>query len=586
MTSRIFRCVSLVAWVALSVSGCTPGPKDGSQRTLRLYLQDDVKGADPAQTNDIVSLEVMGNIFEGLLEFSYLGALNEVRPLLAEALPIVSDGGKTYRFRIRKGVLFHDDPAFAGGVGRELKAEDFVYSLKRLADPSLGSVNFWLFDGVVEGLNEWRDALEKAPPSERAALFAKPVKGFEAPSPYELIIRLKRPYPQLRFILAMTNTAVVAREVVEHYGPEIISHPVGTGAFKLASWVRGSKITAVRNPKFRKEHYPTVGTDSDRLAGLLLPAGKPMPFVDGIDWDIIKEEQPRWLKFRAGELDYVKIPRDNFEESIDTNGNLKPELASKNLSLHKQMSLTTWWLEFNLRDPLLGGNLKLRKALAHAFHRERALELLYNNRGLLSSAPLPPGLEGADDLPALPFSYNPEKAKQLLAEAGYPDGKGLPELTFDLRGPGSTERQLGELITDNFGKIGVKVSILANSYPEALEKTRKGRFQIMRSGWAADYPDPENFLQLFFSGNAAPGPNSANFKNAEYDKLYQQIRTQNAGPARRKAIRRMVEILQTELPAVFFYHQLDYYVAQPRLKNFKPHLLMVDRLGKFLDLSP
>lgn len=579
-----FASLTLLCSLAMT-SACTGNSRAGKQKTLRFYLNDDVKGADPAQMNDVVSLEIMGNIFEGLLEFSYLGRLDEVNPLLAESMPTITDGGKTYRFRIRKGVFFQDDPAFPGGVGRELKAEDVAYSLKRIADPRLGSVNFWLFDGLIEGLDEWRAALEKAPAAEKDALAAKPVKGFEATGPYDFVIRLKRPYPQLRFVLAMTNASVVAREVVEKYGPEIINHPVGTGPFRMTNWVRGSKISAVRNPKFREEHYPTVGLDADRQAGLLLPAGKRTPFIDGIEWDIIKEEQPRWLKFRSGELDYVKIPKDNFEEAIDTNGGLKPDFKAKNYVLYKQMSLTSWWIEFNMKDPLLGKNLKLRQALAYAFHRERALELLYNNRGLLAGGPLPPGLEGSDDLPPAPFSYDPARAKKLLAEAGFPDGKGLPELTFDLRGPGSTERQLGELIKENFGKIGVNVSVLANSYPEALEKGHTGRFQMMKGGWGADYPDPENFLQLFYSPNAAPGPNSANFKNAEYDKLYLQIRTQVPGPARRKALRRMTEILQAEMPTIPFFHEVFYYIAQPELKYFKPHLLL-QGLGKFLDRSP
>jgi len=581
MKHRILAAASLL----LIFSACTGNRRNPADKTLRLYLQEDVKGADPAQMNDVISLELMGNIFEGLYEFSYLGRLDDVSPVLAEAAPLISDGGKTYRFRIRKGVFFQDDPAFANGQGRELKADDFVYSLKRLADPRLGSVNFWLLDGVVEGLNEWRAALEKAPAPERDALFQKPVKGFEAPTPHEFVIRLKRPYPQLRFVLAMVNTSVVAQEVVEKYGPEIVNHPVGTGPFRLNSWVRGSKISVVRNPKYRAVYYPTVGQDADRQAGLLLPAGKPLPFVEGMDWDIIKEEQPRWLKFRSGELDYVKIPKDNFEEAIDTNGNLKPEFKAKNYVLHKQMSLTTWWIEFNMKDALVGKNAKLRQALAHAFHRERALELLYNNRGLVSAAPLSPGLDGAEDIPPAPFSYDPLRAKKLLAEAGFPDGKGLPELSFDLRGPGTTERQLGELIKENFSKVGVNVAILANSYPEALEKAHTGRFQMMKGGWAADYPDPENFLQLFYSPNEAPGPNSANFKNAEYDKLYQQIRTQAPGKERRKAVRRMVEILQSELPVIFFFHEMNYYVAQPGLKNFKSHLLLPG-LGKFLDLTP
>ncbi len=570
----------------LSLPACFFSKKTQPEGTkvLRLVFRDDIKFGDPAQANDQLSAEFLGHVFEGLLNFSYLGRPNEVVPVLSENLPVIKDGGKTYTFRIRKGVHFQDDPAFPNGKGRELTAKDFIYSFKRFADPRSDSPNWWTLDGVVEGFNEWRDAIKSAAKTDQDTLFAKDIKGLQAPNSYTLIIRLKRPYPQLPFVLSMTHTTATAKEVVDKYGPEIISHPVGTGPFRLKEWVRGSKVVFEKNPTFRSDFYPDVGTDEARQKGLLKAAAQKLPFVDEIQFDIIKEEQPRWLKFRNNELDEVIIPNDNYTDTIDANGQLNPELSKLGLKLHKQLLLTTWWIEFNHKDSLLGKNLKLRQALSYAFDRKRALALLQHNRGILADSPLPPTIEGGAEQPTYPYDYSIEKAKALLAEAGYPGGKGLPDLSFDLRGPGTTNRLLGELLQDNYSKIGVNLKVLANSFPEALEKQKRSRFQITLGGWAADYPDPENFMQNFISDNAAPGPNSSNFSNKEYDKLYVQIRTELPSPDRKKAIRKMVEILQKEAAVSFFYVAMEYWVTQPWVKNYYPNVLYYGK-SKFLDVD-
>ncbi|MEO5667685.1 MAG: ABC transporter substrate-binding protein [Bdellovibrionota bacterium] len=568
-TQKLLVVAALISFA----SGCTrsASPDGSGRKVVRIPMGDDPKGADPAQANDQVSAELIGYVFEGLLQFSYLGPAGEVEASLAESLPILKDKDTTLVFRIRKNIVFQDDPAFPDGKGRGVVADDFVYSFKRIADPKLASSNWWMFDGMILGLNEWREALKTAKPEDFQKLWDSDVAGLKATDPYTLQIKLTRSYPQLFQILSMAHASVVSREVVAKYGPEIVSHPVGTGAYRLKEWRRGSKIILEKNPTYREVLYPSIGTNEERQKGLLEASGKKLPFIDEIDFDIFKEEQPRWLSFLAGNLDLTGIPKDNFVDTIDASGDIKKEFIQKGFRLEKTLSLTSWWIEFNLKDAVLGKNKKLRQALAHAFDRERALELLYNNRGRLAGGPITPTLEGGEGIPQDAYKYDVEVAKKLMSEAGFPDGKGLPEFTFDLRGAGSTNRQLAELVQENFAKVGVKLKVVGNSFSEALSKQKEARFQVMLGGWAGDYPDPENFLQNFYGPNAAPGPNSSNLTNSEYDKLYEKMRTMRPNPERVKAIVRMNQILAEEVPVIFFYHSMSYTVYRSWLQNFKPH---------------
>jgi oligopeptide transport system substrate-binding protein len=327
-----------------------------------------------------------------------------------------------------------------------------------------------------------------------------------------------------------------------------------------------------------------VGSEADRLAGRLQSAAKPLPFLHEIHWDIIREEQPRWLKFMKGQLDITSIPRDSFSDVIAADGGLRKPYLEKGVRLHKELSLTTWWLEFNMKDPLVGKNVNLRKALAFAFDRVRALEILYNNRGVLASGPISPTYEGGQEAEKFPYSFDLEKAKEHLKLAGFAEGKGLPELVFDLRGSNSTQRQLGELLANNFLKIGVKLKLSGNSFQEALDKAKNSKFQIMLGGWHADYPDPENYLQLFVGSNQAPGPNTANFVSAEYDRLFKEMRVMSASKKRSEKIATMVAILNQELPVVFFFHAMDYFVVQGWVKNYRPHQLLYGT-GRYFDLD-
>jgi oligopeptide transport system substrate-binding protein len=567
---KILRILGVATLFAAPLSGCRPENKK-SNTQLELALSDDVKTLDPALANDVISVAVIEHIYETLLEFEYLGNLGQMRPQLAARMPTLSKDGRTLEIELLPGVRFGQSP-------RTVVAEDFIYSWKRVADPRLSSSSFWLLDGVIVGINEWRSRIESAKDAAaKDAAFQMSIPGLSAPSPLKLVVRLNQPSPVFLYALAMSPLAVVQPEHVKTLGPDFASKPLGTGPFELRSWLRGSSLQLARNPGFRGEIYkapqPDTVTTSEKVAGLTERFGQSLPFVEAVRFHIIKEEQPRWLKFLSGDLDETSIPKDFFADTVEANGELKQSLKDKGIRLFRAPSMTSWWIEFNLKDPLLGKNLKLRQALAHAFDRKKALELIYNNRGTLSDSPVPSFIEGAQNQSPAPFSYDPARAKQLLAEAGYPDGKGLPRLTMDLRGPGTAPRHLAELIQRNFADIGVPVDILANSFPEALEKMKRSKFQIILGGWAADYPDAENYLQLFASANLAPGTNSAWFINAEYDALYKAIRAMPPSADRTQKVQRMIQILQRDLPIIPFFVAQDYRVVHSRVQNYKYHLL-------------
>ena len=243
-------CLLLVLGIMLGLTSCKKEEKM-DEKVLNLAVSAEIKGMDPIYANDRYSGNEVARVYEGLLEYHYLKRPYTLTPNLAESMPMVSQDGLTYTFKIKKGIFFQDDAAFPGGKGRELTAEDFVYSIKRLADPKLQGLGFWLLDGKVAGLNEWRAKYQELPKTD----YDEPIEGLKATDKYTLVFKLNKPFPQFLYSLAMPFTFAVAREVVEKYGKEFINHPVGTGPFKLTKFSPNLKrLEYFKNPTFRKRH--------------------------------------------------------------------------------------------------------------------------------------------------------------------------------------------------------------------------------------------------------------------------------------------------------------------------------------------
>jgi ABC-type transport system substrate-binding protein len=550
----------------MTLASCRKAPDSSysGNGILNQALSGEISTLDPANAYDVISASIIYQSYEQLYEYHYLKRPYTLTPLLAEDLPSVDQGGKRYTIKIKKGIRYHDDPVFEGKP-RTVKAEDFITQIKRLAYPPTNSNGWWLFDGKIKGINEWRNQVD----TDFGKFKSTPISGVSAPDEHTLVIELNEPFPQMLFALTMSFTSPMPLEAVEKYENLLHDRMIGTGPFRLEKYNPLSGAKLVRFENYHEAYYPKEG---DRLAnsqGLLSDAGKRLPFLDGIQFSIVKESQTRWLSFMAGKIDVLSIPKDNYASAIDPTGSLTNELKAQGIQLQIFPTLTYWWLSFNMRDPLVGKNKNLRLAIAHAIDNENYIQTFTNNIGQKANSIYPPGIPGYDPASQLPYSFNLDKAKSYLKLAGYPEGKGLPTLVYDVRGTSATQRQQADYVKTELGKIGIEVKVILNSFPAFLEKARKGELQFWQDGWAMDYPDAENVLQLLSSKNLPPGPNATYYSNKQFDDLFDKMKLLPEGREKWELMREMEAIVYDDLPWVMQYYARNYILYQKRLKNYR-----------------
>jgi len=554
--------LAAVAAIMIGSAGCTK-KVDTSEKVLNLAVSSEVKGMDPIYANDRYSGNEVGRVYEGLLEYHYLKRPYTLVPNLAAAMPEVSKDGLTYTFKIKKGVFFHKDAAFKDNKKRELVAEDFVYSIKRLADPKLQGLGWWLLDGKIKGLNEWR----KKHVELKTVDYDEKVEGLQAVDKYTLRFVLNKPFPQFLYSLAMPFTFAVAREVVEHYGKEFLNHPVGTGPFVLPIFKQAKKITYTKNPDFRKKYYPTEASEQFVKKGHLKDAGKLLPLVDKLNVNVIVEAQPRWLNFQKGKVDYIGIPKDNFDAAITPDKGLTDKLSAKGISLQITPSLDVTYTAFN-HDIDLFSNVKLRRAMSLAYDVNKSNKLFYNNNALPAQSIVPPGIAGHIKGYKSPYrGQNLELAKKLLAEAGYPGGKGLRTITYDSPA-NSTSRQIAEYFKQQMALIGIKIKAVQSPWPEFQKKILTRQVELYAIAWGADYPDAENFLQLLYGPNRSPGANGSGYNNPELNKLYLTASVMQDSPVRTAIYEKMNRIAAEQAPWIYGVHRQNFVLEHSYLKNY------------------
>lgn len=532
--------------------------------TVNIALTSSISTLDPVNSYDTVSATVIYQSYESLYEYHYLKRPYEIRPLLATDLPHISDDGLVYTIKIRENIFYHPNPVFDYNT-RTVTAQDFITQIKRLAFVPLNSNGWWLFDGRIKGLNEFR---EKAGESFEK-LKTLEVEGLKAIDEHTLQITLTRPYPQMINALAMTFTAPIPIELLEYYQNDLSQAIVGTGAFKLDYLDKNNLITMTRFKNYHESFYPTQG---DRLAnsrGFLRDAGRRIPFVDKVNFHIVKDTEERWQMFLDGKIDYIDLPKDHYASAITPTGRLSNELRNKGIELQIVPSLTFWWLSFNMNDPLIGENYYLRKAIAHAIDVDQYIEIFTGNIGQRANSIYLPGISGYDPTSVPPYHFNLERARKYLTKAGFPNGEGLPTIEYNVRGAGTNHQKQADFIKHQLSRINISVKPVLNQFTDFLEKSRTGTMQFWLDGWALDYPDAENILQLLYSQNHAPGPNATFYHNPQFDKYFLEFQTLADGARKEELMKKLEEIALNDIPWILLYYSREYLLHHSYLHNYR-----------------
>jgi len=494
---------------------------------------------------------------------------------------------------------------------RELVAEDYVHQIKRLAHPRLHSPIMQLMGEYIVGLKELADELAKvaktAPPDAFLDLTGYKLPGAEVLDRHTYRIRVKGKYPQFVYWLAMPFFAPIPPESDRFYAQPGMAEknisldwfPVGSGPYMLTVNNPNRQMVLERNPNYKGEVYPAEGEPGDAQAGLLKDAGKPLPFIDKVVFSLEKEQIPYWNKFLQGYYDASGISSDTFDQAVQFSGQgdvtLSDDMIERGIKLQTSVATTVFYFGFNMLDPVVGGYSerarKLRHAISIAIDEEEQISIFRNGRGIAAQGPIPPGIFGYRDgqeginpyvydwVDGKPRRKPVEYAKKLLAEAGYPDGRdaksGQPLLVnLDTTGTGPDAKARLDWYAKQFEKIGVQLAVRATDWNRFQDKIRKGSIQLYILGWNADYPDPENFLFLLHGPQGkvkTAGENASNYANAEFDRLFERMKSMPNGPERQAVIDRMVEIARHDAPWVWSLFPKDFALHHAWTYNRKPH---------------
>ncbi len=602
------------------------------------------KTLDPAKSYSADEIRFTAQIYEPLLQYNYLKRPYTLEPLTATALPkvdYVDENGAVfsrYDITIKTKIYYYPHPAFAreqngqfdyqtmqeSALGtidsldefpitstRELIADDYIYEMKRLADPRVSSPIYGVMSQYIVGMKEFHDEiLEMMKKNNAIDLRNLEISGVKKIDAYHFQITLKGKYPQFSYWLAMPFFSPVPWEVDRFYSqPGLSAHnltlgwfPVGTGPYYLSENNPNQRMVLRENPFYQRDYFPELSDDSSDVAkGYLINAGKKLPLVKKFVFSLEKESIPRWNKFLQGYYDSSAIASDSFDQAIriDENGvpDLTPELKDHGIRLETVVSPSIFYMGFNMLDPIVGGNSeknkKLRQAISAAIDFYEYIAIFDNGRGLAAQGPIPPGIFGYvdDNNPITHLSL--EQAKQLLSEAGYPNGRnehtGQP-LLLNYDAPSSSgpdDKARFDWLRKQFAKLGIELNIRSTEYNRFQENMRTGTEQIFMWGWNADYPDPENFLFLLYGPNGKVkygGENAANYTNSEFDELFDKMKNMQNSDERAAIIQKMIDIVRQDSPWAFGVFPKDYVLNHQWMSPVKMNVIANNTL-KFVDLN-
>lgn len=592
------RSVLLALATSLALASGTGFAAAAAPKVLRYAFPIAETGFDPAQISDLYSRTVAANIFEAPLTYSYLARPAVVVPQTAAALPEISDDARSFTFRIRPGIYFADDPVFKG-VKRELTAADYVYSIKRHYDPKFKSPSLFLLENAgILGLSELRKQLIDA---KKPFEYDTEVDGLKALDRYTFVVRIKAPSP--RFHFQFTDGAVmgaVAREVVEAYADNIMAHPVGTGPYRLAQWKRSSKIVLERNPNYRDQVYDDQATDGNPVAQGIAAAlkGRKIPMIDRVEISIIEEEQPRWLAFLNGELDFLDRLPNAFSPLAIPHNKLAPNLAKKGVQMVQAPLVDATFSYFGMENPVVGGytpdKVALRRAISLAYDGRLEIEQVRLGQAIPAQAIVPPLLSGYDPKLKTEMSeFDVARAKALLDMHGYVDKDGdgwrdqpdgSPLILDYASQPDQQARKLQELWRKATASINIRINFLTAKWPEQLKASRAGKLMMWGVAWSATSPDGSYHLDLMYGPNKGQA-NHARFDLPEFNQLYEQQKVMPDGPEREAVMRKAKLLGVAYMPYKVTGHRIATDLLHPQVVGYQRHPFLRD-FWRYVDIDP
>ena len=577
-------------WLALAVlavvcapvfAQATPQAPASAPKVLRYAFEVSETGFDPAQLSDLYSRTVTNHIFDAPLRFAYLGQPGSVEPNTARALPEISPDFRTYIIRLRPGIYFADDPAFKG-VKRELTAQDYVYSYKRIADPRWKSPLYGMFETAdLVGYNALHDEAVKTGKYD----YDREIEGLRALDRYTLQIKLNNPNPRFSTTLADGSIlGAVAREVVEYYGDKIMEHPVGTGPFMLTEWRRSSRMVLTRNPNYREDIFNVTPDPSDadavRIANAL--KGKRLPLIDRVEIAIIEESQPRWLAFLNGEHDHLTRINLELAPVALPGGKPSPTLVKKHITVERVPFIDYRLAIYNMDDPIIGGytpeKIALRRALNLGLDTDELIKSMYKYQGFPAQGPIMPQTYGYDpDLRTEMGETDRARANAILDAYGYldrdgdgwrdqPDGAPL-EIEISTQ-PDQRSRLSDEIWKKSLDAMHLKTRFKVAKWPEQLKFARNGQYMVWWLGSSAAGPDSSDSLRRAY-GPATGGDNLSRFKLEAFDKLFREQDAMPDGPERIAKLRELQKILIAYAPMNYLLHTYAIDFSYPWVKNYR-----------------
>jgi len=586
----------LAALVAAAASaGAADFPPDRAQKVLRYAFERAETTLDPQKTSDVYSNFIESAIFETPLDYDYLARPLKMVPVTLASMPEVSADGKTYLLKVKPGIYFTSHPAFKG-KRRELVAEDYAYSIKRLMDPKLSAPLLGEIEGIIAGSDEALAVARKAGRLDYDA----PIEGLKAIDRYTLRIRLNEPFYNFVYNLADCRVScAVAREVVEYHGDDIGAHPVGTGPYKLGFWKRSSRIVLEANPDFREEYFDAQATDDVGREILARQKGKRLPIIPRIEISIIEEEQPRWLSFLNGEMDMVFRVPEEFANVGMPNNRLAPNLAKRGIEMRQVAALDLTFAYFNMDDPVIGGyspqRVALRRAIALGYNVRDEIAIIRKNQAIVAQTPYSPGVAGWE--PGFTTSagdYSPARAKALLDMYGYVDrdGDGYREdpegkpvtLVFNST-PTARDTQVDENWKRSMDGIGLRFTVRKARWQDLLKESNAGKLMIWQLGGSAAAPDADSWLLTYYGPNAGFKGNRSRFRLAAYDRIYEKARTTPDSPERTKMYQELTRLIVAYAPSKFQTHRILTDMWYPWVVGYRRPAMLGNHFWKYVDID-